>query len=203
MVFEKECPQPCFNGCTVYDQCQNNLDDNKITCGVFINLPKAFDTVNHSILLTKLDHYGIRENALHLIQSYLKNRVQFVQIDNHVSMNKTIMCGVPQGNVLGPILFLLYVNDIQNVTNCEDYLQMIHYYTYLIKTLRLLKKNVNAELSKVQQWLDVNKLSLNISKTKYIITSPQFTEKHIYQIKFKENLLSKTENYKYLSAITV
>ena len=78
---------------------------------------------------------------------------------------------------------------------------MIPYYIYLIKTLRLLKKNVKTELSTIQQWLDVNKLSLNISKTKYIMISPQFTEKHIYQIKLKENLLSKTENYKYLSVI--
>ena len=69
-----------------------------------MDLTKAFDTVNHSILLTKLDYYGMRGNALHLIQSYLENRVQFVQINNYVSMNKTIMCGVPQGSLLGATL---------------------------------------------------------------------------------------------------
>ena len=74
-----------------------------------MDLAKAFDTANHSTLLTKLDHYGIRGNALHLIQSYLENRVQFVQINNHVFMNKRIMCGVPPGSVLGPTLFLLYI----------------------------------------------------------------------------------------------
>ena len=100
----------------IYDRFQNNLDDGQITCGVFMDLAKAFDTVNHSILL---DRYGIRGNALHLIQSYLENKVQFVQINNYVSMNKAIMCGVPQGSVLGPTFFLLYVNDIQNVTNFE------------------------------------------------------------------------------------
>ena len=186
----------------IYDQFQNNLDDGKITCGVFMDLAKAFDTVNHSILLTKLDHYGIRGNALHLIQSYLENRAQFVQINNHVSMNKTIMSGVPQGSVLGPTLFLVYVNDIQNVTNFEVRLFADDTLLYLSdKDSQTLEKNVNAELSKVQQWLDVNKLSLNISKTKYMILSPQFKEKHIYQIKLKENLLSKTENHKYLGVI--
>ena len=84
-----------------------------------MDLAKAFDTVNHSTLLRKLNHYGISRNSLHLIQSYLENRVQFVQINNHVSMNKTIMCGVPQSSVLRPTLFLLYVNVLQNVTNFE------------------------------------------------------------------------------------
>ena len=106
-----------------------------------MDLAKAFNTVNHSILLTKLDHYCIRGNALHLIQSYLENRVQFVQINNHVSMNKTIMCGVPQGSVLEPTLFLLYVNDIKNVTNFEVRLFADDTLLYLsVKTLRLLKK---------------------------------------------------------------
>ena len=112
------------------------------------------------------------------------------------------MCGVPQGSVLGPTLFLLYVNDIQNVTNFEVRLFADDTLLYLSdKDSQTLEKNVNAELSKVQQWLDVNKLSLNISKTKYMIISPHFTEKHIYQIKLKENLLSKTENHKYLGVI--
>ena len=131
----------------IYDQFQNNLDDGKITCGVFMDLAKAFDTVNHSILLTKLDRYGIRGNALHLIQSYLENRAQFVQINNHVSMNKTIMSGVPQGSVLGPTLFLLYVNDIQNVTNFEVRLFADDTLLYLSdKDSQTLEKNVNAEL---------------------------------------------------------
>ena len=110
-------------------------------------------------------------------------------------MNKTIMCGVPQGSVLGPTIFLLYVNDIQNVTNFEVRLFADDTLLYLSdKDSQTLEKNVNAELSKVQQWLDVNKLSLNISKTKYMIISPHFTEKHIYQIKLKENLLTNRKS---------
>ena len=107
-----------------------------------MDLAKAFDTVNHSTLFRKLNHYGISRNSLHLIQSYLENRVQFVQINNHVSMNKTIMCGVQQSSVLGPTLFLLYVNVLQNVTNFEVRLfaNDILLYIYLIKTLRLFKK---------------------------------------------------------------
>ena len=89
----------------ICDQFQNALDNNEIICGIFIDLAKAFDTVNHSILLKKLKHYGIRGNAFELIKSYLNDRVQYVHINNLISSNKKILCGVPQGNVLGPLLF--------------------------------------------------------------------------------------------------
>ena len=142
---------PCKVGRDEKSLKSTDLDDGKITCGMFIDLAKAFNTANHSILLTKIDHYGIRENVLHLIQSYLENRVQFVQINNHISINKTIMCDVPQGSILGPTLFLLYVNDIQNITNFEVRLFSDNTLLYLFDTdSQTLKKNVNAKLNKVK-----------------------------------------------------
>ena len=94
---------------------RRNLNNKKYGCGVFIDLQKAFDTVNHKVLLSKLEHYGIRGNALGWFQSYLTNRMQFVSIRGKDSYPLGITCGVPQGSVLGPLLLLLFINGFLKV----------------------------------------------------------------------------------------
>ena len=98
------------------DNIRKALDDGNIGCGVFKDLQKAFDTVDHQILLARLNHYGIREVSDNWIKSYLSNRTQYVSINGYESGLTTINCGVPEGSVLG--LFLLYINDLRQAIKC-------------------------------------------------------------------------------------
>ena len=97
----------------LHDKISSALDNGELAVGVFLDLSKAFDTVDHSILFDKLEHYGIRCLALKWIKSYFSNRLQFVEYNGHVSSRTNISCGVPQGSILGPLFFLLYINDIK------------------------------------------------------------------------------------------
>jgi hypothetical protein len=147
------------------------MDEKKVSAGIFIDLQKAFDTVNHDILIRKLEHYGLRGVALSWISSYLKNRTQYVDIDNISSEKLFVECGVPQGSVLGPKLFLLYINDITKVSDLLRFILFADDTTILYSDSDLanLVLTVNQELSKLCAWFASNKLSLNIAKTNYMI----------------------------------
>ena len=147
------------------------LDKNYFACGIFIDLQKAFDTVDHEVLLYKLCHYGIRGVANKWFKSYLTNRKQFVSINGIDSEENNIEHGVPQGSVLGPLLFLIYINDLNKSLK---YCSAIHFAddSSLIhenKSLEEMQKNVNLDLKNVNNWLIANKISLNANKTEMVL----------------------------------
>jgi hypothetical protein len=140
---------------------------------VFLDLSKAFDTISHDILLTKLHHMGIRGIANEWFKSYLSERKQYLEIHNEKSTLESIKCGVPQGSILGPILFLIYINDIKNSTSlsvlCFADDTTVSYSSHDIPNLY---NTMNRELEALNQWFRANKLCLNVNKTKYIIFRP-------------------------------
>ena len=138
---------------------------------MFIDLEKAYDTVNYDILLSKLEHCDIRKTPLLWFQSYLSQRYQYISITGNDSNLMKITCCVPQGSVLGPLLFLLFISDLPNVSKKLSFYLFaddISIY-YESESPEKLSKKVNTKLRYVKNWLDSNKLSLNIDKTNYII----------------------------------
>uniref|UniRef100_A0A672Z783 Reverse transcriptase domain-containing protein n=3 Tax=Sphaeramia orbicularis TaxID=375764 RepID=A0A672Z783_9TELE len=147
------------------------VDQKQHTVGVFIDLRKAFDTIDHSILLRKCEMYGIRGVTQNWLKSYLQNRSQYVSIGNTNSQLRNVTCGVPQGSVLGPKLFILYLNDIfmasskLKFTIFADDTNLLYSGVNMKQILEIVEK----ELSKLKKWFDVNKLSLNEDKTKFMV----------------------------------
>ena len=144
------------------------------TLTIFIDLKKAFDTVDHTILLKKMEHYGIKNSANLWFNSYLSDREQFVTINGIESERTKMVCGVPQGSVLGPLLFLLFINDLPNSNNFLTLL-FADDTTFQVsgENLEQLYELANTELEKSSVWFQANKLTLNVKKTKYMIFSDQ------------------------------
>ena len=169
-----------------------------------LTLLTALPAVNHDILLKKLEHYGIRGIALNWFESYLRNRKQFASVNGHSSSTCDITCGVPQGSVLGPLLFLICINDLPNSSKLLNFFLFAddtNIYCESDDPTRL-SQTVNKELKKVKSWLDCNKLALNIEKTNFVLFhSPRKKLPNLMNLKSGKSSIKKTKYVKFLGVL--
>lgn len=170
------------------------MDKGKYIVAVFIDLKRAFETIDRGILLQKLKSYGIKSTALKWLESYLSDRKQVVKINNHFSTKRQINIGVPQGSVIGPLLFILYLNDINCSVNCE-FINLYADDTLLAVSGDCVETSVqkmNDELINLEKYLRRNKLKINVQKTKAMIISNHSRTKNVD----KDNITLIIENKK-------
>ena len=148
-----------------------NMDNGLYTGVVFLDLKKAFDTVNHEVLISKLKMYGFDDNACSWFTNYLGDRVQYAKVNNKISDSRITLCGVPQGSILGPLLFIIYINDLSKyITDCRLNLYADDTALYNSnKSYIDLMLSLRIEMSTLSQWMLANKLTLNVKKTKLMI----------------------------------
>jgi hypothetical protein len=180
-----------------------SLDDGYYILGLYLDVSKAFDTVSHAVLLQKLHHYGFRGNILNWFTSYLSNRHQLVDHNNVKSTTSNITLGVPQGSVLGPLLFLLYVNDLPNSTKLGCMRLFADDANHFIKDKNYLnlKRLAEDELTNIINWMHANLLTINLKKTNFTIFSPSAKPLHhniINSISFHNQQISRVVCIKYL-----
>ena len=191
------------------DRLLMEMDKGETPLNIYMDLSKAFDTLDHNILLEKLLYYGIQGSALELFKSYFKNRKQFVELEDTKSNLTEITTGVPQGSILGPLLFIIYINDL---TSASTLFKPIIYAddTTLFTTLttmensnltRDLSHNINNELTKVCEWLQINKLSLNAKKTKFMVFHKPQKKIIIPTLEINGNKLDSVDEFCFLGIV--
>ena len=189
--------------CILHDYITSNLVDGRTTVGIYLDLARAFDTVNIDILLKKLPKYGITGNALKLFVSYLSDRTHCLKYKDSISGTKSITCGVPQGSVLGPILFLLYINDLPKTCEAAKFLLFADdtAILYSAQTTRELQTLISTSFPKITKWLHANRLSLSIPKTFYQLYSPNCANSTDLAIPVKDTNIKRSSTVKYLGVL--
>ena len=190
------------------DRVITEIDKGEIPFNIYIDLSKAFDTLDHAILMDKLYYYGVQGTSLDLLRNYLVKRKQYVQIGEVKSDITYLSTGVPQGSILCPLLFIIYINDIAKCSNllhtiiyADDTTLMGNISTFELRNGRTLDENINFELLKLTDWLKVNKLSLNANKTKLMIFHMPQRKLNPPIIKIDEIQLEPISNFNFLGII--
>ena len=185
----------------------SELESGKMVGLVALDLKKAFDTVNHSVLLDKMSYYGVQDKELKWFQTYLTDRLQLCTMFNNRSEAQQIKCGVPQGSILGPLMFILYVNDMPTCfTKCDVniYADDTAFY-YAANDLSTIKNVLKSELKSVFEWLCANKLSLHIGKTNSLLICSQQKRRHLTNTNLSLDLdgddIEQVSSLKYLGVI--
>ena len=184
------------------DQIKMAINNQELFGGIFIDLTKAFDTVSHDILLGKMKKYGFRGITHKLFESYLKNRKQYVQVGKTKSQSRNVLYGVPQGSVLGPLLFLIFINDLPNCCpsgNTRIFADDTNIFL-ISKDIKELETQIKLVMCQLEKWLIINKLTLNAKKSSYtIFRSPRLKIENIPdKIIFNNSEILRSKSVKYL-----
>ena len=182
----------------------SNIEAKLFTIGIFIDLQKAFDSLDHRILIMKLENYGIRGIALQWFSSYLSERDHFVSIESTSSDLQPMKSGVPQGSILGPLLFNIFLNDLVKASAISRYVLYADDTTVLLhdSCIDRLMKNADIEINKINYWLLCNNLKLNLKKTCYIIFGPKISTNLCKTFLTIDNIIiDRVDSTKYLGII--
>lgn len=190
--------------CELLKDIYDSLDERKFCGALFLDLQKAFDTINHELLLQKLEFYGIRGKANSLLRSYLTNRMQHVSVNGTRSESRRISTGVPQGSNLGPLLFLVFINDLSRLQLtgkirlfADDTLLL-----YSSRDCRTIRNNMLEDLTILNQYFASNLLSLNVSKTKFVMFHTcQRRVPELSPIRFGNQVVERVSHFKYLGLV--
>lgn len=198
------CESAIINVCDEWFKC---LEDNEVVLVIFLDLKRAFETISRELLISKLEGIGLRNNVLNWFKSYLSNRCQKVKYNNSVTGELQIEHGVPQGTILGPILFTLYINDIVKcVQECKISMFADDTILYISgKDLNQMYVSINRELNILNNWLCHNSLSLNLTKTKYMLIGKNYTLSSLdttnFYVELNNYKIEQVKEIKYLGVI--
>ena len=179
----------------------NNMNKREITMATYIDMAKAFDTVNHTILLNKLEKLGIVGNLLKLLKNYLVDRKQSTTANGYTSDVDNVTCGIPQGSTVGPLMYIIYVNDvISSIRNCDYYLYADDTIIYTSGSLQDCTQRLMTDLAQFKRWCNMNKLTLNVKKTKYSIFGLKSQTRKIlnHELFIDTTKIDRVYTYKYL-----